>query len=142
MKRIPTIKTVMTPFPYSVAIDAPLTAAIALMQEHRIRHLPVKDGHALAGVITERDISLTLGSNTDGAQLPTVRAAYKPAPYIVDLNERLDNIAMTMAENHIDSALVTRNEKLVGIFTYTDACRQLALYLRDPFQPGGGDEAA
>ncbi len=142
MKRIPTIKTVMTPFPYSVAIDAPLTTATALMREHRIRHLPVKDAQTLSGVITERDISLLLASSASAAQMPTVRTAYKPDPYIVDLNERLDNIAMTMAEKHIDSALVTRSGKLVGIFTCTDACRQLALHLRDPFLPGGGDEAA
>jgi CBS domain-containing protein len=31
-----------------------------------------------------------------------------------------------MAEHHIGSAIVTKNDKLVGIFTVTDACRALA----------------
>jgi CBS domain-containing protein len=31
-----------------------------------------------------------------------------------------------MAEDHIGSAIVTKNDKLVGIFTVTDACRALA----------------
>jgi len=36
-----------------------------------------------------------------------------------------------MAENHIGSAIVTKNDKLVGIFTVTDACRALAEVLGD-----------
>ncbi len=35
-----------------------------------------------------------------------------------------------MAENHIASAIVTRNDELTGIFTVTDACRALAEVLQ------------
>ena len=38
-------------------------------------------------------------------------------------------VARTMAEHHIGSALVTKDGKLVGIFTVTDACRALARIL-------------
>ena len=140
MKQIPTIKTVMTPFPYSVAPDEPLGSADALMKQHQIRHLPVKDGQMLVGVVTERDITLlqALGAG----ETATIVSAYRTAPYVVDLSERLDKVAMQMAEHHIDCALVTKNDKLVGIFTNTDACRQLALQLRGPFMPGDGNEAA
>ena len=41
MRRMPTIKAVMTPVPYTVDVGAPVTTARALMQEHQISHLPV-----------------------------------------------------------------------------------------------------
>jgi CBS domain-containing protein len=36
-----------------------------------------------------------------------------------------------MADNRIGSAIVTKDGKLVGIFTVTDACRALAEVLGD-----------
>jgi len=38
-----------------------------------------------------------------------------------------------MAEKHIDSVLATKNGKLAGVFTSTDACRCFAEFLRDGF---------
>ena len=146
MKRLPSIKTAMTPFPYAVDIDAPLAEAVALIVEHRIHHLPVTAGPELVGVVSDRDIR-RLGEHNPGAgrspQALTVRDIYTPDPYIVDLNERLDHVAMKMAEEHIGTVLVTRQDKLAGIFTVTDACRCLAEHLREHYGPiGGGDEAA
>ena len=37
MKRNPQVIAFMTPFPYSVDVDAPLKEAHALMREHRLR---------------------------------------------------------------------------------------------------------
>jgi CBS domain-containing protein len=45
-----------------------------------------------------------------------------------------------MAEHHIGSAIITKNDKLVGIFTVTDACRALAEILEG--HPAGTDEVA
>ena len=39
MKKMPSIKAVMTPFPYSVDAGASVADALAFMREHRIRHL-------------------------------------------------------------------------------------------------------
>ena len=72
----------------------------------------------------------------------TVKDVFLDNPYIVDLNERLDNVLKTMAEKHIGAVLVTRNGKLAGVFTSTDACEGFARYLRDQFNPPGGNEAA
>ena len=144
MKRIPAIKSVMTTFPYSVNITDSVDAASKLMQLHNIRHLPVTDQQNLVGIVTEHDIELLRGVAADSAaaQNHAVSDVYKPEPAIVDINERLDHIAMLMAENHIDSVLVTRKNKLVGIFTATDACRCLSQYLRDHFAPPNGNDAA
>jgi CBS domain-containing protein len=47
-----------------------------------------------------------------------------------------------MADRHVGSALVTRGDKLVGIFTTTDACRALARVLHELHPDKGPDEVA
>ena len=144
MKRLPAIKSAMTPFPYSVDIDAPITEAQQFMRVHKIRHLPVTEKQELVGVLSDRDIKLYLGPDLayPKAQETKVRDVYMDDPYIVDLNERLDIVLQAMAERHIGSVLVTRNGKLAGVFTVTDACRKFAEFLQDPVRPPSGDEAA
>jgi len=143
MRHLPQVKSVMTPFPYSIDLEASLDEAREMMDTHNIRHLPVTDhDHTLMGVLTDRDIRQFLGPANAGEQR-RVRDVYIGHPYTVDLNEALDNVLMHMAENHIGSALVTRHGKLAGLFTVTDACRHFALFLRERFRPlGGGNEAA
>lgn len=144
MHGIPPIKSVMTPFPHSVDIRAPIHQARLFMREHGIRHLPVmEDGH-LVGIVTDRDIKLVLGPDfayPEESEL-TVRDAYLADLYVVELDEPLDNVLNAMAERHIGSAIVTRNGKLAGVFTVTDVCRTFAEYLRDQFHPHGGNDAA
>jgi acetoin utilization protein AcuB len=144
MKRMPVIKSVMTPFPHSVDVDAPIAEAQAFMREHRIRHLPVTEKHNLVGILTDRDIKLYLGPELayPKAGETRVRDVYLDHPYIVDLNERLDVVLQNMADRHIGSVLVTRNGRLAGVFTVTDVCRSFAQHLRDPFRPVDGDTAA
>jgi len=144
MKHMPTIKSVMTPFPYSIDIDAPINEARAFMHKQNIRHLPVMSKGKLAGVVSDRDIKLYLGPDLDYPEANTtrVRDVFLANPYVVDLNESLDNVLIAMAERHIGSVLVTRDGKLAGLFTATDACRTYAEFLRQRFRPAGGDEAA
>ena len=143
MRKIPQLKLLMTPFPYSISVDATETEALALMREHEVHHLPVTDGHKLVGVITERDIrNLQAGRSGGDDAVSTVRDMYIHDAYIVDINEYLDNVLLQMAERHIGSVLVTRKGKLAGVFTTTDACRGFGEYLRERFPHGGGDEAA
>ncbi|MGI9657324.1 MAG: CBS domain-containing protein [Gaiellaceae bacterium] len=51
-----TVGSILTPLPYVISPDASLEEAIELMQEHRVRRLPVCDNHELVGVISETDI--------------------------------------------------------------------------------------
>jgi acetoin utilization protein AcuB len=128
VKRNPQVIAFMTPFPYSIDVDAPLAEAHALMRRHHFRHLPVTANGAIAGILTDRDIKLVLGpdfGNPDEHAL-RVRDAYVERPWVVPASTPVAIVARTMADNHIGSAIVTKNDKLVGIFTVTDACRALA----------------
>ena len=142
MKRHPQVIAFMTPFPYSIDIDAPLAGAHKLMREHKFRHLPVTRGEAIVGVLTDRDIKLVLGpdfGNPEEREL-RVRDAYIDKPCVVPAATPLATVARAMAEHHIGSAIITKNDKLVGIFTVTDACRALAEVLAA--HPVGTDDAA
>ena len=144
MRRLPSIKAVMTPFPYSVDVAAPVTTARALMHEHQISHLPVTRDGELAGIIAERDILLLLGTDpVEGdRRQPPVTAAMVKDTYIVDMDTRLDEVLNHMADHHLSSAIVTRRGKLVGVFTVADACRHFAEFLQEQVRRSGGDDAA
>jgi CBS domain-containing protein len=143
---MPHVVAVMTPFPYSIDIDASLTDAMDMLQEHRIRHLPVMEQGSLVSVLTDRDIKMALDPSVG---LPpreqlTVRNACVIDAYIVHTSAPLDQVLMEMAERHIGSALVVKDQRLAGIFTASDACRFLGELLRArfPVYTGGGDDAA
>ena len=142
---MPTIKTVMTAFPYSVDAGADIPQAQAFLREHRIRHLPVTEHGQLTGILSDRDIKLVLGPDFayPSPRELKVRDVMVKHPYIVDLETRLDEVLIHMADEQLGSAIVTREGKLAGIFTVTDACRGYAELLREQFRrAGGGGDAA
>jgi acetoin utilization protein AcuB len=135
MRSEPLVKSVMSSFPYSIALNAPLLEARKLMLEHRVRHLPVTKDHELKGIITDRDIKLLLGPEMDypNPRELTVEDAFVANPYVVDINQPLSDVVLDMAERHIGAALVTGHGRLAGIFTVSDACRVLGEWLRERF---------
>jgi acetoin utilization protein AcuB len=140
----PQMIAVLTPFPHSVEVDAPVAEAREFMHEHDIRHLPVTEHGKLIGIISDRDIKLLLSEDfkIESKDELKVRDAYVVDPYIVDVCEPLERVLDTMAERHIGSALVTKKGKLVGIFTGVDACRHFAELIRQAYRTLDGDDAA
>jgi CBS domain-containing protein len=133
----PRVKSVMTPFPYSVALEAPIGAARKLMLDHRVHHLPVTEDGQLVGIITDRDIKLLLGpelGSPDPKEL-TVEDGYVSDCYVVDLETPLVEVLEAMMERHLGAALVTGHGRLAGIFTTVDACRVLHDNLNDRWHP-------
>ena len=128
MSRARTIKTAMTPFPHSVEIKAPIREAQSFMREYQIRHLPVTEDGTLMGLVTDRDIKLLLGPDFDYPKPSelTVSDAMVEEAYVVDVDTPLVDVVKRMSDRRLGSALVTRNGKLAGVFTSTDACRVLA----------------
>jgi len=141
MKRIPSIKTVMTPFPYAIDPGATVDKALDIMREHGIHHLPVTGEGELTGMVSSRDIQLVVARH-NGSEGLTVRDVMSEDTFTVDLSERLDSVLHRMAEHHLRSVVVTRKDKLVGIFTQIDACAKFAEYLREQVRRSGGDTAA
>ena len=144
MDHIPSIRSVMTSFPYFAGVDDALLVARALMVRHDVRHLPVKEDDVLVGVLTDRDLKRALDPDLG---LPPkeelfVRDVYVPGAYTVDGSEPLDRVLEEMATRHVGSVLVTSHGRLAGIFTGTDACRVLCGHLRALVPPRPGNDAA
>jgi CBS domain-containing protein len=142
MRDAPSLKNVMTPFPYSVDAEAPIEQAVEFMREHKIRHLPVTAKGALTSLVTDRDIKLVLGPDFAYPRDLKVRDAMVKDCYIVDLATPLNAVLRHMSERRIGSAVVTRRGKLAGVFTSNDACRVFADYLDDVRAIDDGDDAA
>jgi acetoin utilization protein AcuB len=142
--RFPQILAFMTPFPFSIDIEAPLAEAHAFLRNRQIRHLPVTREGELAGVLSDRDIKLALGPDLGSPPERELRVSdvYQPECYVVDAGTPLEVVAASMAERHVGSALVTRAGKLVGIFTTTDACRALVRLLRERHPDSPPDQVA
>lgn len=136
-KKIKSIKAYMTPFPYKVECDTSVQEAQSMMKEHDIRHLPVSMEGKLIGVISERDINWALDPVFDFRRNMDLKVEniYRKDIYKVDYNEPVDVVLKNMAEKHIGSVLVLKEEKLVGIFTTVDACDSFAEHLRSGMSP-------
>lgn len=144
MNGIPHVASVMTPFPHSVQVTDSLRHAHELMVEHQVRHLPVKRGQILVGVLTDRDLKRALDPEMGLAPKEElfVEDAYVADPCVFEARTPVDEVLETMATRHIGSVLVTSHGRLAGIFTATDACRAYCAHLRALFPPVTGKDVA
>jgi acetoin utilization protein AcuB len=137
-ERMPSVGAAMTPFPYSVGPDASVLDVEHLMNEHRIRHVPVQQDGRVLGVVSERDLHHLVHTalpDSDRARL-RIRNLLRQEPYVVEMTTPLDEVTSELAKRHVGSAVVLRHGKLAGIFSTVDACRLLAEFLRDRFAEG------
>lgn len=135
---LPSLKTAMTPFPHSVAVDAALDEALAILDAHDFRHLPVTAGAAIAGLVDRATLERALAAGSTG----TVGDHCEPAPRVVSIDEPLREVVGAMAAKRLDAVVVTRHGRLAGVFTAVDACRAFAALLTVLAPPPGEDRAA
>ena len=141
MKTMPRIGSVMTPFPYSLGPGESLAAARRLMAEHRIRHLPVMVEGRPAGVVTDQDMRRAVAAGEEEAGI-RVGDLDRSEACEADITAPLDLVLSEMARRQLDSTLVLKGGRLVGIFTATDACRRFAQFLRREAPSPDGESAA
>jgi acetoin utilization protein AcuB len=120
-----TVAEFMTQSPVTIGDDQSLARAHEVMQEHKIRHLPVLHGGHLVGIVSLGDLHLieTLGDRD--LEKIAVEDAMTPEPYVVTPDAELRDVAGTMADHKYGTAIVARGSKVVGIFTTIDALRAL-----------------
>jgi CBS domain-containing protein len=69
---------VMTPDPITIGVGASLVESLAIMLEHRFRHLPLLEGEQVVGILSCRDIPADywmMWQNWETAQRELVSAA-------------------------------------------------------------------
>lgn len=138
--KIPTLKTLMSAFPYHVDSNLPLNEAERLMRDKAIHHLVVTREDGSFSLVSERDLQhhQSLYGNQSSAEL-FVNDICVDAVICADINDPLDMVLDAMAERHLGSVIVLREGELAGIFTTTDACRHFAALLREQAGTEGPD---
>ncbi len=122
--KMPQVREYMTPTPHAIAAETPLQRIQEVMSEHRIRHLPVKKGAVVVGVISDRSVKSALGFAH--ANVLTAEDIMVRDPFSVGAETELDQVVGEMAEEKYGCALIHDDAgKLIGIFTTVDACRAL-----------------
>jgi acetoin utilization protein AcuB len=141
-RHMPPVSAAMTPFPYHVQADDPISEVERLMEQHGIRHIPVQDDGRVVGMISEGDLHHLVNPALPQRDHKRIRARdiLVRDPYIVELTAPLDEVVAEMSRRQIGSAIVVRQARLAGILSYTDVCRVLAAILRHRFS--GSDDAA
>jgi CBS domain-containing protein len=70
-----TARDVMTGDAQCVGADDPIDEALRTMAEHKVRRLPVIDGHRLVGVVSQADIAVNLEEEETGELVEAISAA-------------------------------------------------------------------
>jgi acetoin utilization protein AcuB len=116
----------MTASPHTIGRGLTLQDADQMMKKHDIRHLPVLDGGALVGVISDRDVQVIGSMSELDPSCILVEDAMSASPWTVARETPLLDVARTMAEKKLGSAVVVENNRVIGVFTTTDGMKCLA----------------
>jgi acetoin utilization protein AcuB len=121
----------MTRSPHTIGQDQTLAVAHKMMHENSIRHLPVLDGGALKGIISQRDLEFIESLEDVDPNEVEVSEAMTQDTYTVNANADLAAVAAEMANHKYGSAVVLQDSRVVGVFTTVDALRVLAKVLSE-----------
>jgi len=111
----------MSPNPHTIGPDASVAEALALMQEHGIRHLPVLDGDRLVGLVT--DIDLRTAYFASLLEELAVKDVMTHDPLTIDSQETVYQAARLIHHHRLTGLPVLHDGKLKGIITLADILR-------------------
>lgn len=128
------VQDLMTTRVISARPDDTLALVSDLMDEHRVRHVPIVDEEeALVGLVSHRDLLRTMAH----ADVPSyaertvleqrlAKEAMSVSPESVDADTPLADAARIMLENKYGSLPVVSGMRLIGIVTESDFVRLVA----------------
>lgn len=122
----PTVEEFMTPQPMTIGRDQTLAVAHRMMRENKIRHLPVLEKGDLVGVLSQRDLYFLETIAGVDLDKDKVDDAMTQEAYAVPPEEPIDKVAARMAKAKMGCAVVVEKNRVIGIFTATDALRMVA----------------
>jgi acetoin utilization protein AcuB len=113
----------------SIPPDIPITEALNLMKQERIRRLPVVKGGKIVGIVSDKDLlnaspssatSLSVWEMNYLLSKITIREVMTKKVLTVTEDTPIEEAARIMADNKIGGLPVLRNSSVVGIITETD----------------------
>ncbi len=117
------VKEVMTRDVVALRPQQPFAQALALLAQHRFRHLLVTDADArLVGVISDRDLLRCMSREADLERV-SVADIMGAAVVTVQPDTSLSEAAAQMLSRRINCLPVIETDKVCGILTSTDLLR-------------------
>ena len=115
------VHQVMTDSPRCVTLETPVSEAAKLMESEDIGSLPILDGEALAGMITDRDIVVrAIAKGKDPRGMP-VREVASGELVTVRADDDLADALQLMASQQVRRLpVVDENNRLVGVLAQAD----------------------
>jgi CBS domain-containing protein len=116
----------MTKHPATVAPDSSIGVALARMRRAEVRHLLVVDADRLVGIVSNRDWCRTEPGETPGGwDDQAVASIMTEDPVTVAPETPVTVAARVLLERKIGCLPVRDGERIVGIFTTSDALEAL-----------------
>ncbi|GFZ82554.1 acetoin utilization protein AcuB [Compostibacillus humi] len=106
--------------------NATIKEALHLLQEHRIRHIPIVDDHyRVIGIVSDRDVrdaspSILLKEPNEDDLLNEIHTIMSSPVLTVHPLDFVEEIAKVFYENEIACLPVVQHDRLVGIVTEKD----------------------
>lgn len=134
-QQMPAVSALMRPFPYFAEPDTSVAQIINMMDEHQIRHLPIKQDNRIVGIVSERDLRWLGNPKLDlpiTHEIPVCHImTYNP--YVAEIDTPLPVAIDEITRQKIGAAIVVRSGKLAGIVTTIDICQALSEVLKAEF---------
>jgi len=132
------VREVMHPHPITISPNVKLCEAYKLMQEKKIRHLPVLEGKKLVGIITDRDLRLATSKLAVHPFDPEteVRQVMSHPVKTTNPEDPIEIATQFMRELKIGCLPVEEFGQLVGIITSADLLDAMLL-LTGVHRPSG-----
>lgn len=112
------IKNIMTYNIINGNIDSSIKDISLLMKEHNIGFIPIKNNDKYIGVITDRDICLSIPSISninDG-----IKSYITNNIIYIDINSDIDSALKLMGSNKVKRLLVKEKDNIIGILSLSD----------------------
>jgi acetoin utilization protein AcuB len=128
------VEEIMSRDPFSVQVTESVEKVMAALRDADVRHLPVLEGHALVGIVSDRDLRAyalpalaTLDDPQRTRDLLATPISDVMSSDVVSVNPETDvgEVIDLMIEHKIGAIPVvdSTTSKLVGIVSYIDALR-------------------
>ena len=122
------VRDLMTPAPLAISPETSVHAASRLMQEQRLRHLPVCEDGRLVGLLSECDLRLVLPSPATSLaahevhsllERLTVAEIMTRFPVTIGPDHTVMEAASRMLSHKVQALPVTEHRRHVGLLTRT-----------------------
>jgi acetoin utilization protein AcuB len=124
------VRNHMTPDPVTVGPETPITELSALLDRHRIRHVPVVDqAGRLVGIVTDRDVRSATGYDHDGSLALKTEDIMTADPETIGGDAPLEDVLSRLCERRIGALPVLTNNRLIGIISRHDVLQAMSTIL-------------